>query len=133
MMLAVVLIGILTAIAAPRIGTAITHARVNRAATVVAGDLEMAFTMAARQRKPMRLTTTDATTYTITDRSDGTVRFTRRLGSASEFAIGSVAFAPGTVDVFPTGVSTAVLTVTVGASGFSRQVTMTRGGQVVTQ
>jgi type II secretory pathway pseudopilin PulG len=129
-MIVVVIVGLLTAILTPRIGTAIQHARVNRAASVVAGDLELAFTMAARQRKPMRLTTTGATTITIADRSGGTLRHTRSLGAGTEYELSSVSFAPATVDIFPTGVSTAVLTVTIGAPGFTRQVTMTRGGQV---
>jgi prepilin-type N-terminal cleavage/methylation domain-containing protein len=129
-LITIVLIAILAAMVAPRIQTAIQHARVNRAASVVAGDLELAFTMAARQRKPMRLTTSGAATYTIADRSGGTVRYTRNLGAGTDFNL-SISFAPTTVDVFPTGVSTAVLTVTVGGTDFTRQLTMTRGGQVL--
>jgi len=129
-LITIVLIGILTAFLTPRIATTMQHARVNRAANTIAADLELTFAMAARERQPVRLTTTNATTYTISDRIGGTVRATRNLGVTSEYRLDSLTFAPGTIDVFPNGVSTAALTVAVTANGYTRQVTMSRGGQI---
>ena len=128
-LLIVVIIGLLVAFMVPRIGATIQHARVNRAANAIASDLELAFTMAARQRRPIRLNTTGTTTYTMSDRIGGTLRATRDLGAASEFKLDS-SFTPATINVFPSGVSTAALTVAVTANGYTRQVIMNRGGQI---
>src|SRR6476646_423186 len=129
-LLIVVIIGLLVAFMVPRVGATIQHARVNRAANAVAGDLELAFTMAARQRRPIRLTTTGTTTYTMSDRIGGTLRASRNLGAASEFKLDTLSFTPATIDVFPSGVSTAALTVAVTANGYTRQVILSRGGQI---
>jgi prepilin-type N-terminal cleavage/methylation domain-containing protein len=126
----IVMIGLMASFLTPRISTSLQHARVNRAANTIATDLELAFAMAARERQPVRLTTTGATTYTISDRIGGTVRATRNLGATSEFRLDTLSFAPATIDVFPTGVSTAALTVVVTLNGYTRQVTMSRGGQI---
>jgi hypothetical protein len=45
----------LAAVAWPKIGRQIQSYWLGRASVVVAGDLENAFTIAARQRKPVRL------------------------------------------------------------------------------
>jgi type II secretory pathway pseudopilin PulG len=124
-----VALAVLYSIVVNGIGPAMLHARVNRAASAVAGDLELAFTMAARQRQPVRLTTTGTTTYTISDRT-GTVRAARSFGAGTEFKLDAVSFTPGTIDVFPSGIATAALTVAVTANGYTRQVTMSRGGQI---
>ena len=55
------IIGILAAIGAPAISRIIRHNRVNRAATVIASDLQNAFAVAARQREPVRIQADAAT------------------------------------------------------------------------
>jgi hypothetical protein len=52
------------------------------------------------------------------------------LGDVSEYKLYSVAGAPATVDLLPHGVATASTIVTLSAGGYSRSVTMTRGGHV---
>lgn len=74
------IIGILTAMMIPKIGRTIQATRVNRASAILAADLEQAFTLAARFRKPMRITCTCNTgRYTIADRTGGTVRLSRAV------------------------------------------------------
>ncbi len=78
--LALTVIAIMTAMMIPRLGRVMNSTRVNRTATIVASDLEQAFTLAGRFRKPMRITCDCPNSiYTIADRSDGTLRLTRRL------------------------------------------------------
>src|SRR5262245_3232096 len=79
--LSMVVLSILWLISTPRVSTYITRMRVQRATTQVATDLEQAFVMAGRQRKPVRVSCNCATmVYTVADRSGGTVRFTRAFG-----------------------------------------------------
>ena len=128
-MLTVVILGLVVAITGPPVARQIRQYRVGQAANVVAGDLELAFSMAARQRKPMRVTRT-GTSYTIADRAGGTVRFRRALGQDSEYQVQSVAFSADPVDVFPSGVATSVDTVTLTSGAAVRRVVMSPAGQV---
>lgn len=131
--LLIVMIILVTAIgtAAPRISSALRHTRVNRATTLVTADLQSAFSLASRQRKPVSIAVNSSTlTYTIADKLSGTVLRKRLLGSGSEYRLSSVAFSPAAVDVFPNGVSTAALTITLVAGEYSRQITASTSGLV---
>jgi prepilin-type N-terminal cleavage/methylation domain-containing protein len=129
--LAVVVLGLLAAVGMPKVNTFMTHLRVKRATALVASDLEQAFGMAGRQRKPVRITCTCASqTYTVADRSGGTVRLTRALGPDADYKLTTLTFSATPVDIFPSGVTSSPLTVTIGSGGYTRQITMSSAGQV---
>ena len=131
MLLTVVVLGIMTMIALPKVSTFITHMRVKRATALVAADLEQAFALAGRQRKPVRINCTCASQiYTVADRSGGTTRLTRALGADPDFKLTTLTFSVTPVDIFPSGIATSALTVTVGAGGYTRQITLSSAGQV---
>lgn len=124
-------LGILATIAAPSINRAIRHQRVNKAAAIIAADLQNVFAMAGRQRAPVHLASDPtAKSYTFSDRKTGTVFQTRSLGSTSEYQIGTLTFSPTTVDMFPNGISSSALTVTVGTGDYSRTITASTAGFV---
>lgn len=126
-----VLIGILTLIAASRLGAAIRKERVRAASSVIAGDLERAFTLAARLRRPMRLSCDCAHgVYTISDRDSAAVRVERSLHEDSDLDIAMISFSEAQVDIFPSGVASRPLTVTVSDGSYSRQVTVSTVGRV---
>lgn len=125
------IMALMAAIAIPKVADTIRHNKVNRAAMIVAGDLQTAFSVAGRQRAPVRISLNTTTkTYTIADRSSGTSIRSRALGSTSEYALSGISFSPTTIDIFPTGISSAALTVTVTSGDYSRQVTASRAGMV---
>ena len=131
MLLIVVILGILAAIGAPKIATVIRHQRVNKAAAIVVADLQNVFAMAGRQRAPVHLASNSSTfSYTFSDRKSGTVFLTRNLGSTSEYGIKTLTFNPATVDMFPNGIGSAPLTVTVGSGDYSRTITASTAGFV---
>lgn len=124
---------VMASVSLPRIAETMRHNRVNRAAMVVAGDLQTAFSIAGRQRAPVRVTVNTGTlTYTIASRSLGTVLRSRAFGSTSEFKLTALTFSPAQIDIFPSGISTAALTVTVASGDYSRQVTASSAGFVRT-
>lgn len=129
--LALVVFAILVAIGTPRVSTYMTQARVQRATALIASDLEQAFAMAGRQRKPVRVSCDcPGMVYTVADRSDGTVRLTRALGADADFRLTTLTFSTTPVDILPSGVASDPLTVTVGAGGYTRRVSMTTAGLV---
>lgn len=105
--------------------------RVDSAAQVIAADLELARSAAQRQRKPVRISFNASTmTYSVTDRASGAVFRSRVAGSNGDLNLRTLNFTPSTVDVFPAGMTSSALTVSIGSGGSSRQVTMTRVGLV---
>lgn len=128
MLIAIVIIIVLAAMAAPATAKQLRHGRVNQAANVVAGDLENAVSYAARLRKPVRITRTSATSFTVTERATGTVIQRRELGTDTEWKIAALTFSTATVDVFPAGITSGSLTVTLSEGGYARDVRLTRAG-----
>jgi len=128
------LIGILTAMMIPKIGRTMQATRVNRASAIVAADLEQAFTLAGRFRRPMRITCTCNTgQYTVADRTGGTVRLRRTLIGDTDLGNMTLAFeipVAGIVDVFPSGISTTQLQVRITSGASTRAVTLSTAGHV---
>jgi Tfp pilus assembly protein FimT len=113
--------------------TYLNRSRTGRAAAVVAGDLDLARSMAMRQRQPVRLSFSVATSqYTLATRSGSTVYKTIALGTASDFHLPTISFSPATVDFYPNGVASSALTVTLTAGSATRRVTLTRVGMIRT-
>lgn len=131
MMVTVSMLGIMVGMVAPNVSKDISHSRVNRAVRVVATDLEQALSMAGRQRRPVRVVFDGSRKeIRLLDRASGQLISRRVLGDISEYKLYSVAGSPSTVDLLPHGVATASTIVTLSAGGYSRTVTMTRGGHV---
>jgi prepilin-type N-terminal cleavage/methylation domain-containing protein len=129
--LTLTLIAIMTAMMVPKIGRIMQATRINREVAIVVADLEQAFTIAARYRKPMRLSCTCGTqTYTIADRTGGTVRLSRRLGADADLGTLTLTFSASPVDIFPSGVASAPDTVRITSGISTRAVVMTTAGQV---
>jgi prepilin-type N-terminal cleavage/methylation domain-containing protein len=127
MAVAIVVASLLGLIAQQQVGPMIQRTQVNRATAAVAADLESAFSMAARQRRPIRISCCTAVGYTFADRSDGTVRLQRSL---VDFGVTTLAFTASPVDIFPSGVASSADTVSIGAAGYTRRIVMTSAGLV---
>ena len=132
-------IAIMAAMMIPKFGRDMQATRVRRQTAIIAADFEQAFTLAARFRKPMRLTCDCANqTYTLADRSDGTVRLRRRLGQDADLGNVTLNFntTPGndqTIDIFPSGISDEQLTATITSGASTRTVTVSTAGHVRVQ
>ena len=128
-----VLLIVLTVVAAltPGVNRALNHARVNRAANVVAAQFYLAQSMAGRQHQPVTLLVSPgAKTITISDAVTDSTLLVRRFGADSEFNLLSLSASPATVYVLPTGMASASVTVTVGDPSYQQQVWMSRAGQI---
>jgi type II secretion system protein H len=128
----VAILGILAAIAGPAMSRIVRHQRVNRAATVIASDLQNAFAVAARQRQPVRIQA-DATTrsYQFVDRKTGAIlRIRTFYGDTSEYRLTKLVFTPTTLDVFPSGISSSAVTIDLANGDYSKQITASTAGFV---
>lgn len=131
LMIVVAVMSILTVIAVPKVGETLRRARVHRAASVVAADLERAFSLAARGRRPIVLSCDcGSLRYRANDASGNTLRFERSLASGNELNVVTMTFNPATVTIVPSGRSSQALTVTIASGGISRRVTLSTAGLV---
>jgi len=118
----------------PSVIRQITHARVNRAARVVAADFYLAQSTASRNHQPI-LVTIDSTarTVTLSDFNTSSSILVRRFGPSTEFKLLRLYGTPATVIVFPSGMANASVAIVVGDASFSRNVNMSRAGQIRVQ
>jgi prepilin-type N-terminal cleavage/methylation domain-containing protein len=131
LIIVIAIFGVLLAIAYNRLGPALEHARVGRAATVLATDLQYAQMLAVRQREPVALIVNESLRgYVIRERDTAAVHRQRFLGTDSEFLLDEFTATAPFVEMFPNGVATGTTTFTVGLRGYRRQVRITRAGQV---
>lgn len=131
MLVVMIIIGILVAIAIPKMATIVRHERVNRAAQVVVQDLQNGFAMAGRQRAPVRLTFYPSTkTYVFTDRATGKVLQSRTLATGTEHSVTALTSTAGTVDVLPNGIGSVSFVVTLANGDYSREVRASSAGFV---
>ncbi|MES2304788.1 MAG: type II secretion system protein [Gemmatimonadota bacterium] len=133
MLLVIVMLGLLSAMLMPRVSRITTHAKLNEAATIIAGDMEQAVGLAARLRKPVVISYVSGGKYTVRDRAtspNDTLRLSRDLGFGPDQGVAVVAFTPTSVIVYPNGLVDASLLVRVTGDNFSRHVTVSPAGLV---
>jgi len=130
MLVVIAILGIMAAIVGPAMSRIVRHQRANRAATVIAADLQNAFAVAARQREPVRIQA-DAVSrsYQFLDRKSGAVLRVRTFyGDTSEYRLTTLVFNPATLDVFPSGISSAPLTVTLANGDYGKTISASTAG-----
>lgn len=133
--LTLVVVAILTTMAIARIGTTISRSKVDRAASVVAADLENAFSTGGRLRQPLVFQCDCPNkTYRLNDQlNGGALRFQRNFGPDSPFSLDSIVLAPATMTILPPGRVAATslpFLVTLYSGDKVRQVSMTSAGFV---
>lgn len=133
MMAVIVVLAVLTTLTAPRVYRLVTRYKVNQAARLVAADLEQAVTLAARARKPIRITLEGTNVYTLRDRATSpadTLRLRRSLSMTGDQGVETMTFSRSPVHVFPNGTTDGALTITTTGAGLTRTITLSPAGQV---
>ena len=130
-----ILVGIVTATAGPRISVMRSQQRVTRAASVVQTNLEKAFAVSTRNRAPMEIVWNSTTMkLSVTNRA-GTMTYGElKLGSDYGLKTGEVTASASNVEVYPNGLANGPLTITIttvrGSATYRKIVTMNRAGLV---
>ncbi|MFN2567961.1 MAG: Tfp pilus assembly protein FimT/FimU [Gemmatimonadaceae bacterium] len=141
MLIVTSLLGIIALLSTGQISTYVRERNVAAAAAIVRNDLQQAFAIAARNRRPVRVSFARAdTALRLTDR-ENTITYVRRgLGKGSGLTLtpSDVAFCTSTcsdasVDVFPNGWASDTLSVTIRKGSYSRGIRMSRSGLVTTR
>jgi len=130
LMAVVSIIGVLAMMVGPAMSRIVRHQRANRAATVIAADLQNAFAVAARQRQPVRIQADAATrSYQFIDRKTNAVlRIRTFYGDTSEYRLTKLVFTPATIDVFPSGISSSAIVVDLANGDYSKKISASTAG-----
>jgi len=131
LLLVVVIIGIVTAAIIPKIARSREATTAKSVASVISGDVEAAFSAAARSRRPM-LFRCDCPNhqYEVADQTDGSIRLTRRLDSTTNLIVDRLALSSTSVVIGPNGIASEAFVVDVGVGASGRRVMVSRTGQV---
>lgn len=126
----IVVFGTMLSIGIPRANSGIRQRRVIAAANALHADIPVAFSLAARSRKPVTLSYDAASgEIRVTDRATGDTVYQRRaLKNTSEYMLDSVVMNPASVQLLPNGVSSAPFTIRLANGSFKRQLTVSRTG-----
>lgn len=134
MLTVVVLIGLLASISIGKTRDILTQNRVYRASTVIQTNVEVAWALAARNRRPIRISwNATKRQMSITDRAGTSFQRTVLGQEAYGLPPGSVTFVPDTIEVFPNGLANSDLLITLSTTGVTKKVRVSRAGLVQQQ
>ena len=127
LLVVLVVVGTLT----PRLASILSHSRINRAAGIVASDFYLAQSLASRAREPVKITVSSAAkTVRLSLYSNDSTLVTRYYGTEGEWKVGSLSASPATTLVLPSGMTSASITVSLTYEDYTRQVKLSRAGQI---
>lgn len=126
------IMGILLVMGVPQVFTQMRSSQADRAAFVIASDLESAFSLAARQRAPVRFTVNGTNmSYRIRNRATSALLTERYLSaSTSPYGVTSISMSTTNFDVFPNGMASGAAVVTLTVANRTRTVSISRAGQI---
>jgi prepilin-type N-terminal cleavage/methylation domain-containing protein len=141
MLIVMSILGVIALMSMGRISEYVRQRNVVSAAATVRNDIQQAFAIAARNRRPVRLRFAGAdTALKITNRENSVTYVRRGLGNGGGFMLtpSDVAFCASTcsdasVDVYPNGWASDTLTITITKGAYSRGLHMSRSGLVTTR
>ena len=125
------------AISVRSVGDTLRRDRVAKVSAIVGTDIEQAFSIAARQRLPVRMLI-DRTNLklTIVDRNDPTLIYkTRSFARTGEYSLDSLWSNRDTIDIMPNGLATDTLKLSLviktrGGAPYAKSVRASKGGLV---
>ncbi len=132
LLVSLLIIGIVVATVAPAVGRSMAQTRVQRASASMAADIQRAFSLAAQRRSPVRISVDTANkTFFVRNLARDTMYVTSVYNSTSDMGLTRLQASDTTIVVFPIGLSSKALTITMHATTASkRQIAATRAGQV---
>lgn len=127
-----VIVGLVSAISAGRIHDVMVQQRLTRASNVIQTNAEAAFSIAARNRRPIRITW-DSTRMQLDITDRGGTTFFRRVGLGRDpygLPPGTVKFSRSPLEVYPNGLANDTLLITLSTNSVTKKILVSRAGLV---
>lgn len=131
----ITIVGLVLGIAMSRISAITSHERVGRVVNALQNNVQTAFSMAVRNGHPVRLTWNSAAVeFDITNRAGDTTYRATPLGTDPfNFTASNVSVSTSPLEIYPNGLASDTLRVTITADGSTRSIRVTRAGLVTIQ
>lgn len=135
LMLVIIMIGLVSLVSFRRVGAMTTQWRVNRAAQAYGEELQSAFAIVGRDRRPVRITIDRTNMELLITNRDASVIYRRRnFGFASAYKLDSadisIESTKRSLEVYPPGLAADSMQVEITRQGKYRRIRMLRGGLV---
>jgi Tfp pilus assembly protein FimT len=126
------LIGLAMTLVLPSIGRTVAQVRLQRAATLVASNVQLAQSLASRQRRPVRLSVdTRQKVMRVRDYTNpATVYAEQRFDETSENAVSRLEVTDTSVVIYPSGLYAQQISFTLTTANKRRAVHVSRAGQI---
>ena len=127
-----VIAGVISGLSIGKLGAYMMQQRVVKASAAITNDLQQAFALAGRTRRPVRIVF-DTTTMqmSITDRAQTTVMRQVGLGAAYGLTSKNIVYYPSApLEIYPNGLASDTMAIRIQSSGTSRYVWVSRAGMV---
>jgi prepilin-type N-terminal cleavage/methylation domain-containing protein len=125
------IVGVVAAVTVPRIAAISTQNRVLRAANVLQTEVQQAYAIAGRNRRPVKfLWNSAALQVQVTDRTEATIyrRSGFGVGSSFGFTASDVTIYPTVLTVFPNGLASDTLFMKVSKGAYSKSIRVSKSG-----
>ena len=124
--------GVVSSISIGKVHALLSQQRVMHAATAIQNDLEAAFQIAGRNRKPVRIVWTPSTQqFSVADRTGSMFyRKTSLSQQAYGFTASSITCSTWSLDVYPNGFAADTMLITLNLNGVTKKLRMSRTGLV---
>ena len=133
LLVVLVLAGVVASLSMGRFASILAHERVAKAAVGLATDVQQAFAITGRVRRPVRVRVDTSTMQLlITDRSTTTVYRQTPFGSRYNLKSSNVRIYPSatTYEIYPNGFASDSMVITLTASGSQRSIKVSKSGMV---
>jgi prepilin-type N-terminal cleavage/methylation domain-containing protein len=132
LLVVVVITGVVTGLSMSKFSTYLAHERVAKAAVGIAGDINTAFAIPGRIRRPVRVRVdTSAMALLVTDRAQSTTYRTTPFGSRYNLKASNVTVYPATaLEIYPNGFASDTMLITLTSNGITQRVRVSKGGTV---
>jgi len=128
----IAIIGITAMFALPAVGRTVANTRVQRASTVIATDIRTAFSIAAQQRRPVRIVIDEGQrVFRIQNRQADTTYLETWYDGSTDLVVRQLSAQPDSMLIFPSGLAAGGMVVNMETTPANqRVVTANRAGQV---
>jgi prepilin-type N-terminal cleavage/methylation domain-containing protein len=127
-----VLLGVLGSLAAPAVGRSLTNTRADRSTGAISADVEAAFSLASRQRKPVLFQVDSVLKrIVIRDRATNAILQSHSYGATeSSYAVTRLLLNKTSAIVFPNGLTDGSFEIAIVVNNENRAVRVTRTGLI---
>ena len=123
--------GALTAMAMGRVTQIMSSQRLKAASVAVQNDIEGAFAIAQRNRRPIRISwDATKTQLNVTDRAASITYRRTTLGAAYGLRASGIGFSISPLEIYPNGLANDTLRITLSANGYVDTIRVSRAGLV---